>query len=322
MQYTMLLWPHANARYQNEADGLARAELQLMFQRLNLCADIDPAPEGNLPSIRFSMEEPLSERHIAVLSSHSLIYALFSRAEDGALLPLCGREAPRIGGDLPGILKYKGKTNEQFTQLLINFAHLSGNMPERAKLLDPMCGRATALFVAANRGWDAVGCDIARADLREAENFLKRYLEYHRMKHRLSRGSMTLAGKKSAPYAEFEMQGQSLRLSELDAARASEAFGRGKFDLVVADLPYGVQHSAGGSLPDLLKRSLPGLRTVLKKGGAAAVSFNAQTLPSAHVRALFAGAGFEVMEGGPYDALSHWVEQAVTRDIVVGVKNT
>ena len=78
-------------------------------------------------------------------------------------MPLFGREAPRIGGDLPGILKYKGKTNETFTQLLVNLAWLAGGMPEKVHILDPMCGRGTTLFIALNRGWDATGSDVDRA---------------------------------------------------------------------------------------------------------------------------------------------------------------
>ena len=36
MRYTMLLWPHANARYQVESEKLARAELEIMLARLGV----------------------------------------------------------------------------------------------------------------------------------------------------------------------------------------------------------------------------------------------------------------------------------------------
>ena len=255
-----------------------------------------------------------------MLSRHSLLYALFERREDGALLALFGREAPCVGGDLPGILKYKGKTNEVFTQLLINLAWLAGNMPEKAHLFDPMCGRGTTLFVALNRGWDATGSDIDRAALREAEQFFKRYLEYHRFKHTTKRGSLTLRGKKSAPYTAFTLPAGTLRLAEAEAARAREAFGAGTFDLLCADLPYGVQHGANMPLEALLRLALPAWAETLKHGAAMALSFNAQTLPARKVRALLAGAGLRVLEGGPYDHFEHWVEQAVTRDIAVAVR--
>ena len=318
MHYTMLLWPHANARYQVETEKLARAELEVMLSRLGMEYTWEEGGVAGLPSLDFAAR-PLADAEATVISRHSLLYALFERREDGALLPLLGREAPRVGGDLPGILKYKGKTNENFTQLLINLAWLAGNMPEKAHLLDPMCGRGTALFVALNRGWDVVGSDIDRAALREAEQFFKRYLEYHRFKHTTRRGSLTLRGKKSAPYTAFMLPAGTLRLAEVEATRAREAFGAGKFDLLCADLPYGVQHGSNMPLETLLRLALPAWAETLKRGAAIALSFNAQTLPARKVRALLAGAGLRVLEGGPYDHFEHWVEQAVTRDIAVAV---
>ena len=319
MRYTMLLWPHANARYQAETEKLARAELEVTLARLGVEYTWEESGVGGLPALDFAARA-FTDAEARVLSRHSLLYVLFERREDGALLPLFGREAPRVGGDLPGILKYKGKTNEVFTQLLINLAWLAGNMPEKAHLFDPMCGRGTTLFVALNRGWDATGSDIDRAALREAEQFFKRYLEYHRFKHTTKRGSLTLRGKKSAPYTAFTLPAGTLRLAEAEAARAREAFGAGTFDLLCADLPYGVQHGANMPLEALLRLALPAWAETLKHGAAMALSFNAQTLPARKVRALLAGAGLRVLEGGPYDHFEHWVEQAVTRDIAVAVR--
>lgn len=320
MQYTIFLWPHANARYQVESEKLARAELEIMLARLGVPFVLDERGEAGIPSLRFASRRALSAEEMCILSRHSLLYALFERREDGALAPVLGRETPRIGGDLTGILKYRGKTNELFTQLLVNLAWLAGAMPEKPRLLDPMCGRGTTLFVALNRGWDACGSDVDRAALREGEQFFKRYVEYHRRKYVLSRGSMTLRDKKSAPYAQFAVEDMRLRLAELDASRVDQAYGRGKFDMLCADLPYGVQHGATMPLEALLRLALPAWREVLRPGGALALSFNAQTLPAAKMRALLRAAGLRVSEGGPWDRLSHWVEQAVTRDVCVGVR--
>lgn len=319
MRYIMLLWPHSNARYQVEAQKLARAELEIMLARLG----VEYALEDGLPavpSLGFRAPE-LTGRQRCVLARHSLLYALFERRDGDALTFLLGREEPRLGGDLSGILKYKGKTNELFTQLLVNLAWLAGAMPESVRLLDPMCGKGTTLFVALNRGWDVFGSDVDRAALREAESFFKRYLEYHRFKHATRRGSMTLRDKGSAAYVEFSLPQGALRLCEMDATRVSEAHARERVDLICADLPYGVQHGSAMPLEKLLRASLPGWRRALRAGGAIAVSFNAQTLPAARVRALFAEAGLRVLEGGAYDQLSHWVEQAVTRDVVVGARD-
>ena len=89
--------------------------------------------------------------------------------------------------------------------------------------------------------------------------------------------------------------------------------------MIVSDLPYGVQHGAVGGKPEeLLRRALPAWREALKKGGTVAVSFNAQTLRREKVLKLLEEAGFEAKRGGAHEGFSHWVEQAVTRDIAVG----
>ena len=341
MRYTMLLWPHANARYQSQSLKLARAELQLMLARIAPDAQILPGTLDT-PSLDVEFTAPPQPRVIDALRRHSLMYGLFEGRGDGLLAPVAGRGRVRLGEDLPAVLKYKGKTNEMFLQLLINAALYSGDYwREEGALtfLDPMCGRATALFVAANLGWDAVGADVDRGDLKEAENYFKRYLEYHRVKHALARASRTLKGGGAAPSVRFEYapdpqdykagRTRSLELVSLDAARTEAAFGKNAFHIVACDLPYGVRHDAqlgraadhrGNWLETLLASARPAWRAALKPGGAVAVSFNAQNFKPERLRALMADAGFTVMEGGAYEGFSHWVEQAITRDIAVGVK--
>ena len=334
MKYIILLWPHANARYRNEAHKLARAELSVILHRVAPGARIGEADLAGMPAIALECDSPLSEDCIAALRGHSLLYGLFAGGEDGALRPLAGRERPYLGEDLPGILKYKGKTNELFTQMLVNIALYSSDFWRpggEIRLLDPMCGKGTTLFVGANRGWACTGSDVNRAELREAEQFFKRYLEYHRFKHGVVRDALTLPGGRSAPGVRFTFsdaaenfkQGRtaSLRLVNLDAADVRSAFGARAFHLIACDLPYGVQHAArGASIERLMAGALPAWRESLVQGGAVAVSFNAQTLKPGDVRAWMARAGLEPLDDGPYQQFSHWVEQAVTRDIAVARK--
>ena len=341
MQYTMLLWPHANARYQAETRRLALSELNLMLRRAAPGASASIDGESVFPCLTIASPEPLNDGCIAALRTHSLLYGLFERREDGAWLPVAGRAAATLGDDLPSILKYKGKTNELFLQLLINAALWSGDFWQEAgplELLDPMCGRATAPFIALNRGWNAVGADIDKNDLKEAEKFYKRYLEYHRFKYAMERGSQTVQKGQPVPVTRFEAARPedykaghvvSLTLANADAARLADALGKSRFHLIACDLPYGVQHEAqsGGAgshgkrgLEALLASVLPGFLRLLKPGGTVALSFNAQTLRLDRVRALMAEAGFEVLSGADYDAFGHWVEQAITRDIAVARK--
>lgn len=334
MQYTLMLWPHANARYQQETRRLALGELNLMLMRLCPGARARIDEGGAFPSLSIEAPEPLDERQIVALRAHSLLYGLFERRPDGALAPLAGRAHARFGDDLPAILKYKGKTNELFLQLLMNVALYSGEHWQCAgplSFLDPMCGRATAPFIALNRGWNAVGADIDKNDLREAEKYFKRYLEYHRFKYTMSRQSRTLRSAPPVPMTRFEAaapedyrSGSAARLGLAcaDCALLGDAFGREPFHLIACDLPYGIQHDAQsgrtrGGLEALLERALPAWRRLLMRGGTLAVSFNAQTLRRDRVRALMEAAGFEALSGGDYDAFEHWVEQAITRDIAV-----
>lgn len=334
MHYKMLLWPHANARYQSETVKLATAELELMLARLAPGAVIVPDERMGMPGLDIRTDGPLGDAAVLALRRHSLLYGLFED-RDGLLSPVAGRGDAALGWDLPAILKYKGKTNELFLQLLINTALYSGAFWQAEgplALLDPMCGRATGLFVAANYGWDALGADVDRGDLKEAEQFFRRYLEYHRFKHTVTRLSRTLKRGGSAAECRFEYapdahaERRTLSLVCLDAANAEGALGRNTYHAVACDLPYGVRHDArmdrgtapkGNWLESLLARALPAWKAALKPGGAMALSFNAQNMKRERLRELMARAGLEVLEGGAYDGFAHWVEQAITRDIAV-----
>lgn len=335
MRYKMLLWPHANARYQSQTLKLAEAELGLMLERLAPGAKLAPDEGFGMPCLDVCFDGEPEAGVLDALRGHSLLYGLFED-RDGLLAPAAGRAPARVGADLPAILKYKGKTNELFLQLLVNVALYAGDFwprrDEPLSMLDPMCGRATGLFVAANLGWDATGADVDRGDLKEAEKYFKRYLEYHRFKHTVTRASRTLRQGGGAPECRFEYapdakaERRALTLIGLDASRSAEALGKNSYHVIACDLPYGIRHDAqlaqgartkGNWLEALLARALPGWKAALKPGGAMALSFNAQNLSLERLRALMADAGLEVLRGGHYDGFAHWVEQAITRDIAV-----
>lgn len=332
MKYIMLLWPHANVRYQNETMKLAESELRLMLDVFAPEGEISAYSALNLPALEIRLDGAMKPEMMKAVCAHSLMYGLFEDC-DGLLKPVAGRAEAYVGADLPGILKYKGKTNEIFLQLMVNAALYSGGFAhkgnERLELLDPMCGRGTTLFVGANRGWNTTGTDVDKNDLSEAEKFLKRYFEYHRMKHEHKRESRTIPGAKPISVSSFVFADTSghfknddrcgLRMACTDAARVREVFGKEKFHMIVCDLPYGVQHSGvGGSPEKVLEKALPSWKEALKKGGTVVVSFNAQTLKREKVLALMEAAGLEAKRGGAHEGFSHWVEQAVTRDIAVG----
>ena len=87
----------------------------------------------------------------------------------------CGRcrwpALARYDSDLITIPKYAGKTNEQFTKLLLNLTILLARRPRRRMLdaqlvvLDPLCGRGTTLNQALMYGYDAIGIEIDGKDV-------------------------------------------------------------------------------------------------------------------------------------------------------------
>ena len=334
MKYGIILWPHANARYQTESAKLARAELAIMLRKICPEAVIADEMRTDINMLVFESENSLTDAQISRIAGHSLMYAMFE-IHGGMLRPVCGRPEAYLGADLPGILKYKGKTNEQFTDMVINTALYSSvfaNMgSQHLKFVDPMCSRGTSLFLALNRGWDADGTDIDSTDIREMNQFFKRYLEYHRIKHTSDKKSYTMQKSKPVTATEYVFADSpdaykagatsKLRFAECDCGKLTQLFGKKRYHIMTSDLPYGVQHSAGKeSFEALLRRVMPVWKDALLPCGAIALSFNSNTIKPALIRDIMESSGLNVMQGGEYDGFAHWVEQAVTRDIAVAVR--
>lgn len=328
MQYAMLLWPHANGRYEEAARDPAKAELERILKCVNADAEVKFTRFMNAGALTFEFGV-LDKRQLLHISRHSLMF-LFGMWEDNrAFVPLSGSPEVSLGEDLAFVQKYKGKTNERFTQQLINFALYSGdfsNSDDKISLLDPMCGRGTTLFQALNRGWTATGIDADRREIQELNGFFEKYLQFHRVKHKKTALSRTIQGKNPVNLTQFEINSENiLRTGCADASYARAAFGREAFHLIVSDLPYGVQHAPSGkggadSFENTIKNAMPSWAEALKPGGAIALSFNVFTLKTARVREIMRENGLVPMEGAEFENTQHWVEQAVTRDLAVGVK--
>jgi hypothetical protein len=71
---------------------------------------------------------------------------------------------------------------------------------------------------------------------------------------------------------------------------------------------------------DLLAKALPGWAELLRRGGALGLSFNTHVIERDEVAALLAGAGLTVVSSPAYQGFSHWVDQGITRDLLVARK--
>ncbi len=337
MKYLFELILHPNIRYRNAVENLSRCELYAMLRALDIPAtEILPHHIGRSVFLGFE-SRPLTEEELRRLSLHSSV-SLMAEEQSGLLNPLDVSPPYYLGEDLPEILKYKGKTSVPFTWFMINTA-LSltpwSRDPAAVTLLDPLCGKGTSLFCALQFGMNAVGLDRDKRSLEEADTFFSRYLKTSRLKHTRSAVSETWKGS-SIPSVNYLFadtkehvkagQTRTLRFACADTSAAPALTRRSPAHVLVADLPYGIQHAPiGGSSPEsfqsLLHRALPQWRRALAPGGALAISFNEFTLPSRDVLSALRDAGFLPEEEPLFSGLRHEVEQAVSRNVIFAVKN-
>ena len=345
-RYALLILPSANRVYSGTAIDLTMAELEVLSRAVlrGRIADIGTELIGGVPYVTFAghLDEA---RDAPLLASLSAIYALY-QVRDGLLRPLLVNPPGRLDEDLVTIQKYPGKTNEQFTRLLLNVTLLSsafapGLLDRKFAVLDPLCGRGTTLNQALRLGFDAAGVEHDRKDFEAYATFIKTWLKRKKIKHHADydgpvrrdgqvigrRLQLRLAAGKEDYKAGLT---QLLDVVNADTTRAPEFFRPATFDLVVTDAPYGVQHgstagTSGGSGPprlarsplDLLAAAVPGWAGLLRAGGALGMAWNTLVAPRAEAARILTRAGLEVLDDGPYREFEHRVDQAIRRDILI-----
>ena len=174
--------------------------------------------------------------------------------------------------------KFKGKTNERLTQLMLN-AICSIVNKEKPKILDPMCGRGTSLFWALAYGLKAKGIE---KDLRSIEDIQRNVKKWNKLrKANLKFEEGFVSSKNKAGIGKyFMMSSPESHYKHVigDSKDCVELLSGEKFDGILTDLPYGVQHFGGNGdrspLRDL-QDSIPEWVKLLNHGGAVVISFNA-----------------------------------------------
>ena len=342
-EYAILILPSANRVYTDTAPALVRAELSAFASTLASATltGTDVRTIGGVDYVTLTTDRPLSDDDITTLSNVSSAYALFEVTGE-LLRPLPMTPVARFDSDLLTIQKYPGKTNEQFTQLLLNLTLLAsrwGSDPFGRVLhvLDPLCGRGTVLNQAMMYGFDATGIEIAAKDFEAYERFIKTWLRGKRIKHTaqsgvLRRNKMRLGQRLEIEYGatkEAYKAGDTRRLNyyNTDTLRTDELLRAESVDLIVTDAPYGVQHgsraqddSLARSPHDLLAAAIPVWNRVLRPGGAIGISYNTYVLAREKLADLLDRAGLTVVTGPGYDELVHRVDHAIVRDVVVARK--
>jgi hypothetical protein len=343
-RYALLILPSANRVYADSAVALTQAELAVFDATVlgNRLEAVERATIAGVPYVTFSAAGGLAEADVAYLSNLSSLYALF-RVEGELLRPVPLRKLDRFDDDLLTIQKYAGKTNEQFTKLLLNVTVLASGfatelLDRQFSVIDPLCGRGTTLNQAMMYGFDVAGIDLDGKDFEAYATFIQRWLKDKRIKHKAEQGPIRrnkqTVGRRL--HIEFAADKDAYRsgntqlvdVVNADTTRALEFYRAGSCDLVVADLPYGVQHGSrsgpGRSLArsplELLGDAAPVWAALLRHGGALGLSWNTFVATREDAAARLAAAGLEPLLDAPFAGFRHRVDQAISRDILIARK--
>jgi SAM-dependent methyltransferase len=340
-RYALLLRASGNRVYGEAAPALATAELGVLGRHAVEATSIDRASIAGVDYLVLEVEAGLDDDATAVLATLSGLHAAYAIDDDGRFRPVPLHPRRYLDEDIVTIQRYPGKTNEAFAHLLVNVGLAAGDTTlrrwlegERLRLLDPVCGRGSTLNRAALLGIDAYGIEVDRREVAAYETFLTTWLKDKRLKHAVARATMRKgrpvpAHRLTITYGASKDRAthRTIEVVTDDSRSARDHHKARSVDLLVGDLPYGVQHGAregdarSRGPETFLADALPVWRDVLRPGGGLALAFNRRTLRRADLVDLAASAGLDVSGAGD-DGFVHRVDRSITRDVLVGRRPT
>jgi len=335
MKLALKITPQRSTQYATMVATLAASELLAspLGKLIETCEPTTLAGQAYL-LVTLHEETSLSSYMRSVLAhmgATSEVYEYFDTIETVSgpfLRPIEPQFVPFVPLEMAETRRYKGKTNEVFTRVLLNIALFAGayadNLDERLRILDPLAGGGTTLFLALSAGYDAFGIELERQDVETTAVFVRQYLESAHIHFR----ERDERGRRAGHRIQFEIgrRGDThlLVLVHGDATQADmhlrEVMGGPRVHAIVGDLPYGIQHFS--EISSLLTHALPVWTNMLLPGGTLALAWNATRIERAEmVNFLEQEAGLTVRNEPPYTQFAHAVDRVIKRrDIIVGVK--
>lgn len=308
MKTHLLVTPLARGAYFDDLFDVARAELHVHFPD----APVEIVQIGGLDF--FVTDLPPEALNAA--ARLSFVQGAFEADAEGRLRPLDLQTGFQLPEQLVTGIKYRGKTHELVTQMAINLALKHAQTGRAAPtLLDPLAGKGTTLLWALRYGINSRGVehDLAAPDALHAH--VKKLTRLHRLKHKHSKGSVGKKSKDGAgKFIQYEFGGHNLQLITGDSRHAASLLGGQRFDLIVSDLPYGIQFKGGSKgLFGLIEGCAEGWFKSLRDGGAMVLIFNTYRPTRAQLIGLFEGLGAEI------DGFSapHRMSESIVRDLLV-----
>src|SRR5699024_8746340 len=304
--------PSANRVYAQVAGALARAEAHwVLGAHLGAAPRVRERTVGGMGALEVQPDDDAPTdtlgRLLGSLSSALDVVEQSAPAASAAPL-LCPRELPAVlhhPADLETILRYPGKTNEQFTALLINLAaalstRRAGLLNGTLSLLDPLFGRGTTLNRALRLGLSPVGAEIDGKDVEAYREFLGAWLKDHRYKHTLEATRLTVRGQQLGTRIEVDLAPDKQTRSDGGVQHGSRAGGRWQ-----------------RAPRDVLAAAAPGWRRLLRDGAGLALAVNRRTLGHEEASAVLADSGLRVLSRD--GAFRHRVDRSIDRDVLLAV---
>ncbi|MCT4613947.1 MAG: hypothetical protein N4A49_03615 [Marinifilaceae bacterium] len=342
MNYLILQNPGHNRVYYIESEKLALAELKIACDKLSLkCSNIKIKEISNIKYISFSCDENITESDLEYISNLSFCFAIFKEEiidKSSVLYPISKTNKAYIDEKISNLLKYKGKTNELFTKMMINIASITCNTRHNntKKLLDPVAGKGTTLYEASIYGFNAYGIEIEAKSVHELEIFFKKFLETEKIKHKSNKRRIHSINNKEIIFTnEFSYHKKAdsenekiLAITEGNSEHADKYYKKASFDMIVGDLPYGISHGNKNSTnltgsktrnpSEFLKFSLPAWQKTLKTHGSIVLAWNSNVISKHKVNEIFKACDFEII----YTDLDfeHMVDKSIKRDIIIARK--
>ena len=330
--------PQRNTQYANMTEKLAEPEL-LASPLGAAITHIKPETFAGQAYLLVSLDdESMSSQCLELeeilprLGATSEAYEFFKRIRDveGPFLrPLETTFVPFLPLEIAEIRRYKGKTNEVFTRVLLNLAVFAGAFTNqytgRLRILDPLAGGGTTLFLALSDGYDAFGIEHQKQDVDTTVVFLRQYLNSIHMPYK----ELDERGRRTGRRYQFEIgrKGATRRqvLAHGDTSDAKvhmqEVPGGPHMHAIVADLPYGIQHF--GEIAGMLSKALPIWESILLPGGTIALAWNATRIErTAMIDLVEHQTQLRIRNDPPYTQFVHTVDRVIKkRDILVAVKS-
>ena len=309
MDLSVLISPLTRGAYYGEYLDLARAEFEATFPD----TEVEVVQQGGLDFLHTRLPEDA----LQTLARLSFVQGAFTRREDGALTPLPLEHAFLLPRDLIFGVRYQGKTNELVTQMAINIG-LQYCQTERTQktLLDPMAGRGTTLLWGLRYGLDVTGIEQDQKAPLALHNHIKKQTKLHRLKHSHEKGFVGKKNKKhQGAYAQYTLGGHRLKFITGDSREAMTLLQKQRFDLIVSDLPYGVQFKGETrrNPQQIIEACVDGWLKSLRNGGVMVLIFNQYQPTREALTVAFDKPGYDVQ---PFTA-THRMSESIVRDFFV-----